>query len=632
MEMLALLTKPDAVDTFVLRSKGQDVDVKALWATSSRQLALLRRAELGFVHQAGGLYPFLRCRENIALPLLLQGYSKHERDARVEALLDFLGLEYVANQFPEQLSYGERQRTAIARALIHRPSLLLADEPTSSLDPDTAKAAMQLLCEGAKRTGASLLVVSHDHALLHASGIPTRSMSLSTDSDDEKRQYILDSDLKSHANSFSKKELFPTSQATSVNGKTQARDERTNSVPFWFPWYLAWRDYVHEYALSFCAIVAFAAALIPLMVLGGLQHGVVTTLTKRFLNNPSALGIQPYGTRRYVEEDIVRLGKLPHVAFIVPQTRTLAGTVIIPRKGRPNTTADVVPTQAGDPLLMRYASVPGEGEAVITQELARALPTSSVGSSIDLVVTRRLQGKDERVSCSVRIVGVIPDAADWKAHVYLPLPDLLAMERYRDGFAVPERGWEGEAEPEKRQRTYAGFRMYVQNPEAVLTVRDALKEQGIDAWSNAREVETIQGLKNALSLITLLVGGATLAGMAFSLASLAVANVRRKARLIAQGYLMGLERRQILGIPLIQMAITALFAVTCSFVFYAAVAQIIHWAASPWLEAGERACELEAIHCLALYGGAFVLSLLCGICASLPLLSLQPAEVLRREN
>lgn len=230
----------------------------------------------------------------------------------------------------------------------------------------------------------------------------------------------------------------------------------------------------------------------------------------------------------------------------------------------------------------------------------------------------------------VRVHAVLPDAADWKNRVYLPLPLLLDMERYRDGFAVPAHGWPGKA-PTSAARSFAGFRMYVDSLEAVIPIRDALKRRGIDAYTCAREVEAILDLKQALTLTALLVGGVTLAGMAFSLASLAVANVRRKALFFAQGALMGLSRRELLALPLLQMTFTALLAASCSLLFYAAAAALLDLAAAPWLESGESACALPGAQVLPLYAGSLLLACLCGGVACRQLLTLQPAEVLRRD-
>ena len=119
LEMLVLLTRPSTAERFVLRAEDRACDLAALWAHSPQQLYALRRAYLGFVHQAGGLYPFLTVQDNIGLPLRLTGQtSQAETARRVDALLEFLGLRHVARSLPETLSYGERQRTAVARARV----------------------------------------------------------------------------------------------------------------------------------------------------------------------------------------------------------------------------------------------------------------------------------------------------------------------------------------------------------------------------------------------------------------------------------------------------------------------------------------------------------------------------------
>ncbi|MES2973566.1 MAG: ABC transporter ATP-binding protein [Pseudomonadota bacterium] len=125
------------------------------------QRALLRRARIGFVFQAFHVLPHLDVAQNVALPLMLLGI--HD-DARVQAMLDAVGLEGLGARLPQQLSGGQLQRVAIARALIHRPALLLADEPTGNLDPTTAAKVMDVLIAQTREHGASLVLVTHSEA------------------------------------------------------------------------------------------------------------------------------------------------------------------------------------------------------------------------------------------------------------------------------------------------------------------------------------------------------------------------------------------------------------------------------------------------------------------------------------
>jgi putative ABC transport system ATP-binding protein len=123
--------------------------------------ALLRRRRIGFVFQAFHVLPHLTVAENVALPLLLQ---RRPDPARVAALLDDVGLAGLAGRLPAQLSGGQLQRVAIARAVVHAPALVLADEPTGNLDPDTATRVLDVLRREVRATGASCLLVTHSAA------------------------------------------------------------------------------------------------------------------------------------------------------------------------------------------------------------------------------------------------------------------------------------------------------------------------------------------------------------------------------------------------------------------------------------------------------------------------------------
>ncbi|HMC07132.1 MAG TPA: ABC transporter ATP-binding protein [Solirubrobacterales bacterium] len=126
-------------------------------------LARMRRSELGLVFQADNLLPFLTAVENVGLQLALGGASDgYERC--MEALAE-LGLESHADRLPDQLSGGQRQRVAVARALVHRPDVILADEPTGSLDANNSAAVIDLLLATREEADATLVVVTHDQAV-----------------------------------------------------------------------------------------------------------------------------------------------------------------------------------------------------------------------------------------------------------------------------------------------------------------------------------------------------------------------------------------------------------------------------------------------------------------------------------
>ena len=146
----------DSWDEGSVRLHGAD-----LGAMSDDQRALLRRRQIGFVFQAFHVLPHLDVAQNVALPLLLLGEPD---DARVEALLQAVGLGGLGKRLPQQLSGGQLQRVAIARALVHRPGLLLADEPTGNLDPTTAAKVMDALIAQTREQGAAMVLVTHSVA------------------------------------------------------------------------------------------------------------------------------------------------------------------------------------------------------------------------------------------------------------------------------------------------------------------------------------------------------------------------------------------------------------------------------------------------------------------------------------
>jgi putative ABC transport system ATP-binding protein len=131
-------------------------------AMSDAERSRLRRQMLGFVFQDGQLIPELSARENVALPLMLNGTSRHQALRSADGWLDRLGIGHAARRRPGEMSGGQAQRVAVARALVHNPQVVFADEPTGALDQATGHEVMQLLTTTTRMTGTTLVVVTHD--------------------------------------------------------------------------------------------------------------------------------------------------------------------------------------------------------------------------------------------------------------------------------------------------------------------------------------------------------------------------------------------------------------------------------------------------------------------------------------
>jgi putative ABC transport system ATP-binding protein len=137
------------------------IDGRDLAALDDRQLTHLRREQVGFVFQFFNLLPTLTLADNIGLPCLLAGLPAGEVTARTRALADRVGITHRLSHYPQQVSGGEMQRAAIARALVHRPALLVADEPTGNLDSANGATVIALLAQLNRELGVTILLATH---------------------------------------------------------------------------------------------------------------------------------------------------------------------------------------------------------------------------------------------------------------------------------------------------------------------------------------------------------------------------------------------------------------------------------------------------------------------------------------
>lgn len=170
--VLNILAGLEPTDRGELTVAGRQLVSGAFDADSS---AAMRRQSIGFVFQAFHLLAHLTVWQNVALPLLLNGSNPAQARAPVEVLLQRIGMADRAEARPSVLSGGEQQRVCLARALVHQPALLLADEPTGNLDPQTAALALKLMQDVVAETGCAMMMVTHSE---QAAGICSRRLHL----------------------------------------------------------------------------------------------------------------------------------------------------------------------------------------------------------------------------------------------------------------------------------------------------------------------------------------------------------------------------------------------------------------------------------------------------------------------
>ena len=154
--LLHLCGAMDRLSNGTLKLNGRDLS-----AMGDDELTRVRREQVGFVFQFFNLLPTLTVLDNIALPCLLAGIKNDEAESRGRALAERVGITHRLSHYPQQISGGEMQRAAIARALVHRPALLVADEPTGNLDSENGANVLALIAELNTELGVTVLLATH---------------------------------------------------------------------------------------------------------------------------------------------------------------------------------------------------------------------------------------------------------------------------------------------------------------------------------------------------------------------------------------------------------------------------------------------------------------------------------------
>jgi len=161
LDMLAFILQPSEIGAFRFRPErdGEPLDIQSYWKKGKmNELGDLRKRYIGYVMQTGGLLPYLTVRDNMNLCRSVLGLRP---DGMIEHLAEELGITAHLNKLPDALSTGERQRVAIGRAIAHRPSIVIADEPTASLDPYAAEKVMSMFIGLAEELNITVILASH---------------------------------------------------------------------------------------------------------------------------------------------------------------------------------------------------------------------------------------------------------------------------------------------------------------------------------------------------------------------------------------------------------------------------------------------------------------------------------------
>lgn len=390
---------------------------------------------------------------------------------------------------------------------------------------------------------------------------------------------------------------------------------------------LAAKDWAYETLLSLCMVFSLASILVPLLVLGGIQYGVISSLTENLSKDPAILTVTPVGSGAYTKEWILAVQEKQEVSFAIPRTRDIAATMqlIFTKANGQSARARVSlePTAEGDPVV--ETPITTSNGLVLSYTAAQ-----NIGAAVGETVTGQLgrktpQGNLESVEIPMLVEGILPIEKESKEVAYVPLTFLEDAENYRDYIAVPSRGFSGD---EKQASTFASFRLYAKDLESVGPLRDFFEAQNIPVYTKAAEIATVQSLDRSLSLIFALVGLTVSIGAFASMASNVLAAVRRKDKHLGMLRLLGFSTAALRLFPVTQAVLTGFMATLLAGLAYLALAAGINALFAGTL-AGGVVCSLPFIYYLAIVVGVLLLSVLSSLQGAAWAAKIAPSDVLR---
>lgn len=392
---------------------------------------------------------------------------------------------------------------------------------------------------------------------------------------------------------------------------------------------LAFKDWQYEKSISFCAVLALASMLVPLLTLLGIKNGVIEAMREKLLEDPAILIITPKSDAgKYDRDFIARLAKLPGAAFAIGRIRAIATDVTF--SGEDGKTASIVlePAANGEPILARYglkAPEAGQVPQIILSSSAAKTLGANIGSTIAARLGRRTpSGKFESEKMLFSVQGILPSEAADRKMAFTALDIMENMEDYRDYFAVPERNFSGNAK--NAERNYASFRLYAKNLDSVENLVAELDKMKIETITRAREIAGIRLLESAINQVIFIISVALASGfIAFTLSS-AKGSVARKRRMLGMLKLLGFPRIALALYPVAQNLLTALCGLVLSFLIYMGASLGIE---SAFRGRADIVCRLKATDIAICAGIVIVISLMATAYAAWQAGNMQPSDVIR---
>jgi len=391
---------------------------------------------------------------------------------------------------------------------------------------------------------------------------------------------------------------------------------------------LAIRDLWHDRKLSLCIVASLVAVIAPLLLLFGLKYGVVSQLRGELLGDPRNLEIRLLGNHDLDYPWFERLAAQPGVGFVMPLTRSLNAQADLLRDSRHFVAgAEVIPSGPGDPLLGPGLAPPEGDRVLLSASAARRLEVSG-GERIRVAVLRKLDGNSERGQRELSVAGVLPESAFPRPALLVPLELLVAMEDFRDGFAVPALGF-ADGRPAPPRERYARARVYARSLEAVAPLAAWLEGERIETATRLREIDSVKAVDRVLGVIFAVIAWTAAIGCVASLTGAFLANIERKRRDLALLRLLGFRRAAVGAYVVVQALLLTCLAFALGYGAYLAGSLVFNRVLGANLAEGGFVCRLENVHILLAFAGALLIASLVAALGGYRAIQIQPAESLR---
>lgn len=326
---------------------------------------------------------------------------------------------------------------------------------------------------------------------------------------------------------------------------------------------LAIRELRHDWQAALCFVAAIIGILAPLLIILALKTGVLSTMVDRLVDNPANREMIAVGAGRHDQAFFTDMAARDDVAFIVPATRsinTVINGVRNQKTRKLERNANLIPSGEGDPIAAGFAV--RRGEILLSASLAEKLE-AGVGATIELRVDRRIDGQGETGTTDVTVIGVVPAINYERDAVFVSLPDLVAVERFRDSAESTVENWNQLAD---MPDSFASFRLYANTLGDIAPLERALEARGVASRPRAQNVDVLISFQNGLNLLFLLIAGLALFGFWASMSANLRGAVERQRVSLSLLRLLGVSEKERRLIPLVQAVVLISIGLICTLV------------------------------------------------------------------